>query len=706
MWFNLDAGATVALIFVVVFGSFAASALPIVLPYIDVDAAYFLDVIFNAQHAGWLSRDVTFTYGPLYEGLWAWSSHIHGLSVGSFFRFGSVLPFCFTALAIFAVTHLLLRGYPSWKRALYIVALLYSWSYFEVRHATVLLLFALSVYELDRTARNAGQTWRAALIALLLATTFLCAADAGMYSVTAFALTVVSSLIVFRSDRAAELNILRFTVIVLAFLAAWVVIIGAVFGRQFWVDTLAIISTYRWSLAKAIAPKSQAFLFKVAIVTAVIFVIGWIRRDPESPRLARRPLFLLCAPLFSLVYLQSSIVRADWAHVVFGLFPAMAFSAAILLGSDRPRAPWLLNTFPALLGFALLAHYTTPHPRFVIPFVRAKIVAAIQARSFRGKNICPPSTSNLDGICFPASEFEKLDSVSRYLAEHTLPSDSVFSFPLENIYAIAARRSVGGGVLQNYLAVGDTLVQRKLQLLEKDKPLLAVYSLDRPFIGLDARNTITRDPEIWFYLQSHYRIASEIQPDVLVLQRDPTRSSRWKMETTELPTEPSARSVNGQRVSNFVVSDQFVWPADADFIGIKVLVRYPLLWRLRKPCRILVDLDLANGTTASTIAVVPPNHETEIWISPWGGDHLKKYFSPDMLNWHTHDLSPPVRVRMEMAPMDWISEKPLTVNIQKLEAVRLSLGSEPLRSGAGSAKSATCGALRISRSRVRPHVAS
>jgi len=145
------------------------------------------------------------------------------------------------------------------------------------------------------------------------------------------------------------------------------------------------------------------------------------------------------------------------------------------------------------------------------------------------------------------------------------------------------------------------------------------------------------------------------------------------METTELPTEPSARSVNGQRVSNFVVSGQFVWPADADFIGIKLLVRYPLLWRLRKPCRILVDLDLANGTTASTIAVVPPSHETEIWISPWGGDHLKKYFSPDMLNWHTHDLSPPVRVRMEMAPMDWISEKPLTVNIQKLEAVRLSL---------------------------------
>jgi len=394
---------------------------------------------------------------------------------------------------------------------------------------------------------------------------------------------------------------------------------------------------------------------------------------------------LLSAPLFSLLYLQSSIVRADWAHVVFGVFPAMALSGAILLGSDRARAPWLLNTVPALIGLAMLAYYANPYPRFILPFVRAKIAGAIQARSFDGKNTCPTSTFNLDGICFPAAEFKKLDSVSKYLADHTTPSDSIFAFPLENIYAIAARRRIGGGVLQNYLAVGDTLVQRKLQLLEKEKPLLAVYSLDKPFIGLDARNTITRIPEIWFYLQSHYREAAEIEPNIMVLERDPTRWRHWKMETTELPTQAAARSVSREKINSFQISDHFVWPADADFVRIKLLVRYPFFWHFRKACQILVALDLANGTTTTTVAVVPPNHLSEIWISPWDGDHIKKYFSPDMVSWRTRDFSPPVRVRMEVTPMDWISEKPVSVNIEKLEAVRLSLAPAPLGSATGTA---------------------
>src|SRR5438128_4093185 len=40
---------------------------------------------------------------------------------------------------------------------------------------------------------------------------------------------------------------------------------------------------------------------------------------------------------------------------------------------------------------------------------------------------------------------------------------------------------------------------------------------------------------------------------------------------------------------------------------------------------------------------------------------------------------------MKVTPRDWISEKPVSVNIEKLEAVRLSLAPAPLGSTTGTA---------------------
>lgn len=672
---NLDAITSGALILLVVACAFIGSSLPLKLPYIDIDAEYFLDVIFSAQHGSWLSRNVTFTYGPLYQWLWALSSRIHGLSIGSFFRFGYLLPFAFTVLAMFAASRLLLRGHPSWKRALYIIAITYSWSWFEVRHATVLLLFVLSIYELDHAARGSAKLWRAAYLSLCVSAAFLGAADAGAYSVMAFGLAALCSLALFWANRTAVWKISRFIVAAGVFGAGWALLITAVFGFRFWVDTFSTISTYRWALAMPMLPHDQAFLFKTLPITCVVFLIGWFTRDADAVSLARRPLFLLSAPLFSLLYLQSGIVRSDRAHVVFGLFPAMAFAGAICLGSDQPDRRRIANSILTLIAVLMLAHYSSPYPRYAPAFIPAKIHTAVDAYFLHGRNGCPAATYDVDGVCFPPDEFRTLQSVSTYLSTHSRPSDSVFAFPLENYYAILANRRIGGGVLQNYLTAGDTLVHRKIEQLEKDEPQLAVYSYKGHFPGVDGVPDFTRSPETWLYLQSHYRKAAEIKPGILILERDPTRQRRWRMELTQLPLSGEGQTDSTARIGNFPIADRVNWPADYNLLRLKVLIRYPFLWHFRKPCRVVVIVGLANGITIRTRAVVIPNHEYYIWVAPWGTEYLQNFFSADIANWQTRDLSPPVRIHMEVTPLDWISERPVSISVQSLEAARLSLNT-------------------------------
>jgi len=666
---HLDLITTVAVIAIVIACAVAPSPPQLLLhPGTNPDYSYMLDMVAKAKQGVWLGRDCAFTYGPLYQALWALSAQIGGGSLGSFFRFGHLLPFAYTALLIFGFSALLLEGLPLWKRAVYVIALLISWTYFEVRQATVLFIFALCLSELERTSRRVSKlNIRAGLVGLALTLAFCISTDTGAYSLTAFTLAFVAYSICSRKDRLTLKSILRFSALVVGFFIVGVLSLRALLGPRFWRDAFATFASYRWAWALPFERSLLPWTVIIVPICLAVFAWGWTQRKPECRPLVQCPAFLISAPVFSLLFLQSSFIRADWQHVIFGLFPAIVFAAAILLANYRK--------FPGLVALAVLALCNGLYPGFL----QTKISGALTVMRQPQTALCPEGSANWDGACFSLPAFRTLNALASYVVSHTGPSDSILVFPWENAYGTMVHRRIAGSVLQSYLAL-DTLVKRQIDSFEQQRPSLTIYSSDYISWAIDGVPSFTRSPETWFYLQSHYVEAAQIAPGLLILQRAEERARQWRMQCTELPLLAGTANVKVHGPTEFPILGHEQLLKSTDFLRLRMSVRYPQLWTVAKPWRLSVIVETDDGRTTETTAVIPPNRVSDLWISPRSAKELERYFLPEMRDWRDDDSRLRIKgLKIAVISMDAFSVKPLSIGVIKLESVQLALDSSNSR---------------------------
>lgn len=652
---------------------------PFVLTRFDLlDVSWGIDLAFKSHRGVWLGRDVVFTYGPLFQWMLGFpSAWPHGWSMGAYFKNSRWLMYSYIIAATWVVAVLLLRGQPAWKRAFYVFGLVVFWMYWDVRLLNYVLMFSLCVYACDRATRpHTALAHSAMWLSPVLISSFLISADTGTYSLAAFVIVSLCFLYCYRSQPECARRIARWAMwvgvgLMLCGLLMGVLVTGSV-SLEFWRADLATLGAYRWAMSSRMPePVRQRFLL-IGMVTLTIFVLGWIWRDARSRSLARHPAYLLSGMFFSLLVLESSVVRADWAHVCFGLFPGMMLAAAILMGADTESGGKLWQYLPVFAALGITAAFSAaPNPLFV----PASLIQHIEAYRLPPLDHCPAGMNGWDDVCLVASDYARIHSVAIYLQEHTTRSDWVAVFPFENAYGVAANRKVAGGVLQSYAAAGTFLVSRQIAGLQAESPPLAIYSADNLAVyGIDFVPNLTRNPEIWLYLQSLYKTEAEIRPGVLILRRDPSRRQRWRMRTIELPILPQAKDASLRPTSLVGVADGISWPANADFLKLVVRVSYPMKWHVLKPSRVLVGLQFADGTWKNTIAIVEPNHTCSIWIYPWRDSALKDYFSPDESAWRTEGPRIPVK-GVSIAPyrLDKFSVNPTSIKVNQLQAVELSL---------------------------------
>ena len=635
---------------------------------LTVDDSWALDLFFKAHQGIWAGKHFAFTYGPLYQwllGITAWG---HGVSLGSFFRFGHLGLFAYSVAVVWASARLLLREEPSWKRALLIVAFSIPWTYFEVREATIVLLFALMLHLFDRVSHpDSRYAWAAALGSAAIAFSFLISGDCGIYGIMALLTVAASYGVCHRRDAAALGKIVGFTALMCAGLACWCVLIGILMGFQFWRDTLAILGMYRWAMASPFKPESFRWaLLLVTALCACVFAAVWRWRMHNSRSLAGRPIFLLAAPVFSLLCLQSSLVRSDWYHIYFGWSPALALAAFGLFATNDSRS--LLPKIRIAGAFALLVLYLFPNTYF-LPQTIASALSPVSGDVTQ----CPHGTASLDGVCVKNSDYAALHGVADFVDSHSSPDDWIAIFPADNIFGDVARRRVAGGVLQNYVAAGDLLLRRQLDGLERERPALAVYSTDQRSGTVSDIPNLTRSPQVWLYLQSHYSAAAEIQPGLLVLRRDEARRQRWETRYLPLSFDAAPRQ-DGQR--EFKIASQVSWPAGADLIRMRLLLRYPPWWNLGKPSSLTVLIGRSDGTVKRVRAIAPPNRENDIWIYPGDDEQLGAYFSADPNSWRAGAEAPVQSISLMVQSMDWFSVQPTGLRIEKVEAVKLGLADQ------------------------------
>jgi hypothetical protein len=243
-------------------------------------------------------------------------------------------------------------------------------------------------------------------------------------------------------------------------------------------------------------------------------------------------------------------------------------------------------------------------------------------------------------------------------------------------------------LMQAYTASGPYLSQLEISGLEGKPIPAALYFTDPDYrhmseadvarwsrnylsVPVDGIPNFTRTPEVWFWMVRHYRLAEPLTLGVVGLVRDESRSRNIAFQARPLAL-PQKTYLIGERVSATDLGTPN-WPEGFDFIRLRMTVHYPVLWRLRKPERLQLEITHADGRRDVQWMIVQPNVASDVWFYPWDQSELARYFDPDGTQWRIRPRSPVVGLRLLATPLDWVSEQPEAITIESADAVRLEM---------------------------------
>lgn len=631
-----------------------------------IDDSWILDTSYKAAGGIWLGRDVVFTYGPLFQWLSSAPARWMGLSTGSIHATWYTVPMLVIILSTFLTVRLLLPGAAAWRRALLVLLAVVFWSAPDVRVSLVLLAFAVFVRFTDRQVASAGALLATAIVAAAICiVAFLVSADTGLYALAALVLCVAAGAITRERKRQLAKCLLMTAICFALLMLVTNACMSSPWDFEFWRSSLTIASGYRWFEPIPMIKQNKWLLFKILAMGIVVFGAAWLRRRPDGPW-TRRPAFLMSGFCLAFLMMQSSLVRSDYGHIIIGIYPMIFLCGAIAIQEVR-SAPLLPAGLPVATVIATLV-FAHPYPLFLPGSIASQLRQTIHP-TLR----CPDGWQEFDGACLLPKDAELVRSVSAYVSQHTTPSDSIAVFPYETAFGLTSHRQVAGGVLQSYLINGPYFTDLELAGLRQHSPSLGLYFPDGEIsIAIDGVPNFTRRPDVWFYLLRHYRAEGNPASGVVGLVPDHSRDSRLTFTEEKIADPmPLARLT---RRSTTLGLGVVTWPsAGADFVKLRLRVDCPPWWKLRKPSQLTLQMSFADGSQKSLQFVVEPNRTSDVWVYPWDDREMGRYFLPDESQWRPESRPALVRLKLLITPFDWVSVRPSSVNIEIVEAVRLSL---------------------------------
>ncbi len=241
--------------------------------------------------------------------------------------------------------------------------------------------------------------------------------------------------------------------------------------------------------------------------------------------------------------------------------------------------------------------------------------------------------------------------------------------------------------MQAYSASGAALSQLEIAGLERAQPAAGLYFPDADFsqfsaaqtdrwlesdlsLPVDGVSNFTRAPEVWFWLQRHYRAEQQIGDGIIGLQRDDSRAARVSMQEQPLGLAAVSYPIHQRRTDLDLGIP--AWPGGADFLRLRMTVHYPPWWKLRKPDRMELEIVRADGSREVQRFLLPPNVSSELWFYPWNRSGLAHYFDADQARWRPGARPAIVGLRLLITPLDWASQQPDSVTVEAADAISLS----------------------------------
>ena len=642
------------------------------------DDHWVLDAVYKVTHGIYFARNVTFLYGPLAHWLMAAPPRLAGLSLGSIYTSYRVLLLWCAVAFTWVTLRLLLNQQPAWKRFVLTLLLGIFWTSWDGRTALAILMFAAflrgwyAVY--DSRLRPLPFACGSALLIMI---GFWYSADTGTYGVAAW-LLAMSGVAWEHRRETQKLRLLVTGLAAFALSMVAVVLLTNVltsfklFDFHFWRTSLALVSVHRWNEPAAMTDQGAIHLFVPLLVAVPVFVVRALVRATSSSAIVARIGFLLSAFAFAVLSMQSGLVRADYPHIIAGVYPLVFFTAVILF-SFQSKLGTAVAAAVVVAG-SLLSLY--PIPEFQPAGVRFRL-----ARVFDPIATCPAGYREVDRACFPAAFADTLETTTGYLQQHSNAGEDVLIYPYQYMFAVAARREVAGDVEQSFLAAGPYLSQVDIAGMQRVKAPTGLLfrdvgprEHDRGVLSfpIDGVSNLTRTPDVWFWVFRNYRAEQSLVPGVIGLQRDDTRSGRISLQ--EYPLGLPARTYDLRHSGAAVNLGAPSWPAgSADFLRLRMNIRYSPLWKLRKPERLQLEITRADGSVSLRTFVIEPNVTSEVWFYPWDEADLLRYFDSDEAHWRLGANPAITNLRLIVSPFDWFSEPAQSVTLESADAVRVHM---------------------------------
>jgi len=648
-----------------------------------IDDNWHLDSTWKALRGIWIGRDVAFTHGPIFQWLSSIPARSMPLSLGALYATWNTIPIWCAIVFAYLTLRLILPEQAPWKRFVLLLLLASFWET-SLRSTLPILLFALFLrgwYEVQ--AGRLRSAFAGIAGAVLCAIAFLVAGDVGIYTTAAWFICVAAIALEMRRERFAGKLLAGLLAFALSAFVLAIVINSFMAGPldfKFWRDSLAQVAVYRWATPAAMTAKGTRHLLGALLLCGAIFAVRAGTRSKGARPMTQRTAFLAGGFVFGLAVMQSALVRSDFGHVIIGEF-AMIFLASAILFSYRGRAS------AAGVLIAIAASMLFSHPVF-----RPSSVIRLYGRLRHPMTECPPGYREFDRACYvePLTP-QMLTAGANFLGQHTGSGDSIFVFPYQTMFGLAARRNVAGGLMQAYTASGPYLSRLEMSSLDGKSVPAALYLPDCDYsrmsqaeiarwsrnylsVPVDGLPNFTRAPEVWFWMVRHYRSAEQLSPGVVGLLSDDSRTSRIALQAQSLGLPLRKYPINQRTSATDLGAPN--WPSGFDFIRLRLTVRYPIWWKLRKPERLQLEIARADGTREVQWLIVQPNVSSEAWFYPWNAPDLASYFDSDESKWRLSRRAPITNLRLLATPLDWVSEQPEAVSIEAADAVRLVMGPQ------------------------------
>jgi len=636
-----------------------------------MDDSWILDTIFKASRGLWLGRHVAFTYGPLYQWLSSLPTRWGHLSLGNAYATWRVVPLYLGLVLAFATLRLLLPEQPSWKRAVLLLLLIVFWAPADLRPFIAVFLFAAFVRSWHRAEEERLQPAVLGFASGLFCTAaFLYSADTGVYAVAALLISLAATTL---EKPWADRALRRFVFALLCFTSTSVALVIAIncwmagpLDFRFWKTSLAIVDGYRWIEPSMMLRSGKTHLVATLIIGALVFLLRAVTVRDRTSAVTARPGFLVGAFSFAFLLMQSGLVRSDDYHVLIADFGMTFFAGAVIFAFASHKAVSTLAMLLAVLSSWMLA---TPDSVWWPTSIRARYSLIAEPLTQ-----CPQGTSNLDRACLTTAYKDLFQTTNAYVQLHSGREDFLLVFPYQTIFGFATNRNTAGGIMQGYLASGPYLSQIEIDGLRRASAPVGLYFPDDPDLSMpiDGISNFTRSPEVWLWIVRHYRSDQNVAPAIVGLVRDDTRASRLAEQPRSLNLP--ARTYPIVKRSSLLDLGSVTWPADgADFLRLRLTVRYSFGWKLRKPQRMLLEITRADGNHDLRSFALPPNVSSEIWIYPWNEADLARYFASAESDWRTSARPAITHLQLWVTPVDWVSKVPDSVTIEAADAIRLSL---------------------------------